>query len=148
ADEIANLVPGLFRQGARTGWRGSRSVACGERQAMNEQAIHRAVVQHLRARGVPRLIFLHPANGGERRRTEAAIFQGLGVRAGAADLLLWHSRKSHALELKAEGKYASGLQRQFLSDFERAGGHAACVAGLDSALHQLEAWSLLRGRAM
>lgn len=115
---------------------------------MTEQKVHRAVVQHLRTRGVPGLVFLHPANGGARRPTEAAIFLGLGVRAGTADLLLWHSRESFALELKAEGKSATAPQRKFLSDFERAGGHVACVAGLDSALRQLERWGLLRGRTM
>ena len=82
----------------------------------------------------------------ERQMTrDAAIFQGLGVRAGAADLLLWHDGRSFALELKREGKTATEAQSRFLADFERAGGRAACVAGLDAALRQLEAWRLLRG---
>jgi hypothetical protein len=68
-----------------------------------EQAIQRAVVEHLQRRGVPGLVFLHRANGGFRMAAEAAIFQGLGVRAGASDLLLWHAGQSFALELKAPG---------------------------------------------
>ena len=55
-----------------------------------EQQIHRAVVQHLRQRGMSGVVFLHPANGGYRLPTEAAALSGLGVRPGAADLLLWH----------------------------------------------------------
>ena len=79
--------------------RASRAAGGCSRQARGramrpEQQIHRAVVQHLRQRGAPGLVFLHPANGGFRRRIEARIFSGLGVRAGAADLLLWHRGKA------------------------------------------------------
>jgi hypothetical protein len=112
-----------------------------------EQQIHRCIVQHLRARGAPGLVFLHPANGGFRRRIEARIFSGLGVRAGASDLLLWHDGKSFALELKAPGGRATEAQLAFLSDMERAGAYTCLAEGLDRALKVLEAWGLLRGKA-
>ena len=112
-----------------------------------EQQIHRAVVQHLRQRGVKDLVFLHPANGGFRRRVEAKIFSGLGVRPGASDLLLWHQGKSFALELKAPGGRATEFQLQFLADMERAGAFTCLAEGLDAALRTLEAWGLLRGKA-
>jgi hypothetical protein len=112
-----------------------------------EQQIHRAVVQHLRARGVSGLVFLHPANGGARRPIEAAIFKSLGVRAGASDLLLWHAGKFFALELKADGGRATALQLEFLSGFQKAGGFTCVAEGLDRALKILETWGLLRGRA-
>jgi hypothetical protein len=111
-----------------------------------EQQIHRAVVQHLRERGVPGLVFLHPANGGARRPIEAAIFKSLGVRPGAADLLLWHDGKSFALELKANGGRVTKGQHEFLSDMERAGAYTCLAEGLDRALKTLEAWGLLRGK--
>ncbi len=82
-------------------------------RAMSEQQIHRAVVQHLRQRGAPGLVFTHPPNGGYRHRAEAAILSGLGVRGGAADLLLWHDGKSFALELKSPGGRASEAQLHF-----------------------------------
>ena len=110
-----------------------------------EQQIHRAVVQHLEQRGVRGLVFLHPANGGQRRPIEAAIFQGLGVRAGASDLLLWHKGKSFALELKAPKRPATEAQLKFLADMEKAGVHTALCHGLDPALRTLERWGLLRG---
>jgi hypothetical protein len=113
-----------------------------------EQAIQRAIVQHLRLRGVPGLVFLHPANGGFRTAAEAAIFQSLGVRPGASDLLLWHARQSFALELKAPGGRATPAQRQFLADMEVAGAHAELAEGLNEALRALEGWALLRGRAI
>ncbi|HEX9073249.1 MAG TPA: VRR-NUC domain-containing protein [Pseudolabrys sp.] len=117
------------------------------RRARSEDSIQRAVVQHLQLRGSPGLVFVHVPNGGKRRPIEAAILQGLGVRAGASDLLLWHAGKSFALELKAPGGRASDAQLQFITDIERAGA-AACIAiGLDAALRWLEQHGLLRGRA-
>jgi hypothetical protein len=46
------------------------------------------VVQHLQRRAMPGVVYLHVPNGGYRQPAEAAIFSGLGVRAGAPDLLL------------------------------------------------------------
>jgi hypothetical protein len=113
-----------------------------------EQQIHRTIVEHLRLRGVPGLVYLHPANGGYRKPTEAAILQGLGVRPGASDLLLWHNAKSYALELKAKGGRITEAQSQFLADMTNAGALADVAVGLDAALRKLESWGLLRGRVM
>ena len=76
---------------------------------------------------------------------EAAIFSGLGVRPGAADLLLWNDGRAYALELKAPGGRASEAQIVFLSDMEKAGVYTGIAEGLDSAIRTLEAWGLLRG---
>jgi hypothetical protein len=90
-------------------------------------------------------VFTHPANGGYRRKIEAAIFKSLGVRAGVSDLLLWHSGNFYALELKSSGGRATDAQREFLADMERAGGFTCIAEGLDAALRALESWGLLRG---
>ena len=119
--------------------------AVGQRQS--EQQIHRAVVQHLRQRGAPGLVFFHPPNGGYRRPVEAAILKGLGVRAGVSDLLLWHDGKCFALELKSAGGRATEAQLAFLADMEKAGAYTALAEGLDRALRTLEVWGLLRGTA-
>jgi hypothetical protein len=110
---------------------------------MTEQQIHQAVVEHLRQRGVPGLLFLRPPNGGYRRRADAAIFSGLGVRAGASDLLLWQDGKAFALE--SPGGRATEAQLAFLADMGRAGAFTALAEGLDSAIRILEAWHQLRG---
>lgn len=115
------------------------------RSARPEDTIQRAVVQHLRMRGAPGLVFVHVPNGGKRKPIEAAIFKGLGVRAGASDLLLWHNSRSYALELKAEGGRATEAQLQFISDMNAAGAFACTVEGLDRALKTLETWGLLKG---
>ena len=119
----------------------------GRRHEAPEQAIHKAIVQHLRQRGARGLVFIHPANGGARRRKEAAIFAGLGVRAGTSDLLFWHAGKAFALEIKAEGGRPTEAQRQFLADMREAGAVAGVAEGLDSAIKTLEGWGLLRGVA-
>ena len=72
--------------------------------------------------------------------------KGLGVRAGVADLILIHRGRPFALELKSDSGRATAEQMAFVQAFNAAGGHAAIVRGLDSALHILEAWGILRGK--
>jgi hypothetical protein len=116
------------------------------RRVSPEQNIQRAVCQHLRTRGTPRLVWWHTPNGGRRSRIEAAIFAGLGVRPGVADLILLHNGRVFALELKTDAGRPTAAQMQFVSDFNAAGGTAAITNGLDQALRALEAWGVLRGR--
>ena len=114
---------------------------------MNENAIQRAVFDHIRSRGVPGLIAFHPMNGGVhqigRRR---GINAGLGVVSGVSDVIMLHAGKFYALELKRDGKKPTIVQIGFLLRVEAAGGAGAWAAGLDSALRQLEKWKLLRGK--
>ena len=112
-----------------------------------EDQIQRAVCQHLRQRGVRGLLWFHVPNGGRRSPIEAAIFKGLGVHPGVADLILLHAGRAFALELKAEDGRPTETQTQFAAEFIAAGGTAAIVHGLDQALRTLETWSLLRGTA-
>lgn len=109
-----------------------------------EDAIQRAVFQHIRARGVPGLVAWHTPNGGKRKPIEAAIFKSMGVRAGVADIIAVHQGRIFALELKAEGGRPSEAQLQFLGDIERQGAFTAMPTGLDAALATLEAWGLLK----
>jgi hypothetical protein len=113
----------------------------------SEQIIQRAVCQHLHQRGASGLVWWHTPNGGRRNQVEAAIFSGLGVRPGVADLILLHDGRAFALELKTEQGRATAAQMQFISEFRGAGGEASVVHGLNQALHTLETWKLLRGRA-
>jgi hypothetical protein len=66
------------------------------RRRSPEAQIHAAVVDHLRLRAEPDVLWLHPANGGTRDIREAARFKRMGVLAGASDLLLWHRGYSEA----------------------------------------------------
>jgi hypothetical protein len=118
-----------------------------KRRASPEQTIQRAVVAHLKTRGAPGLVWTHVPNGGKRRPIEAAIFKGLGVRAGVSDLLMWHRGKSYALELKSPDGRPTEQQMQFISDINAAGGFGTIASGLDEALRVLETWGLLKGTA-
>jgi hypothetical protein len=117
------------------------------RRARPEQIIHKAIVAHLRARGVASLVFLHPANGGARSAVEGAILKSMGVVPGAPDLLLFHDSRSYALELKADAGRVSESQADMLRRLDQAGVITAAAAGLDEAVRQLETWNLLRGHA-
>ena len=111
-----------------------------------EQAIQRAVFEHLRARGAPGVFAFHPANGGYRKPVEAAIMKGLGVAAGVPDIIAIHNGRVFALELKAEGGRTSDKQLATMAAMREAGAFTAVAEGLDRALACLEAWGLLKGR--
>lgn len=117
------------------------------RRSNPEDQIQRAVCQHLWQRSAPGLVWWHTPNGGRRKPIEAAIFKGLGVRPGVADLILLHHGRAFALELKTEDGRPTAAQMQFVSEFNAAGGTASIVHGLDQALRTLETWRLLRGTA-
>ena len=73
------------------------------RRTHPEDQIQRAVFDHLRLRGAPRMFAFHPANGGYRKPIEAAVLKGLGVRAGVPDLIAVHEGRCYGPELKALG---------------------------------------------
>lgn len=112
-----------------------------------EQAIQRAVFQHIAARGAPGVFAFHVPNGGARSSIEAAILKGLGVVAGVPDIIAIRGGMAFALELKAEGGRLSAAQRDAQDALRVAGAVVATSTGLDEALAQLEAWALLRGIA-
>jgi hypothetical protein len=112
-----------------------------------EDAIQRAVFQHLRARAAPGVFAFHPANGGYRKPVEAAIMKGLGVVAGVPDVIVIHEGRCYALEIKAPGGRATPKQLAAVAAMEAAGAFTAIAEGLDRALAILEAWRLLLGRS-
>jgi hypothetical protein len=112
-----------------------------------ESQIHRSVVQHLKLRGAHGAIWWHTPNGGARRKTEAAILRGLGVRAGVADLCILRDGRFYALELKAPGGRSTEAQIAFRDSVDAAGGFASEAVGLDAAIRVLESWGLLKGAA-
>jgi hypothetical protein len=110
-----------------------------------EQAIQRSVFAHIRARAYPSVFAFAVPNGGYRRKTEAAILKGMGVRAGVPDLILIHGGEVFCLELKSERGRATAVQRETIIAMEAAGAHVCVATGLDEALTALEQWGLLRG---
>jgi hypothetical protein len=111
---------------------------------ITEFQVHTAVAEHLRLRAAPGVLWLHCPNGERRDARTAAKLKYMGVRAGAADLLLWHNGNAFALELKRPGGRLSEAQLEFLARFNDAGGHSAVAHGVDAALAALAGWGLLR----
>jgi hypothetical protein len=115
------------------------------RRQRPEAAIQRAVFQHLRTRGAPRLFAFHPANGGWRSPIEGAIFRGLGVVPGTPDVIVIHEGRCYALELKAQGGRATPKQLEAIAAMKAAGAITRIAEGLDQALLWLESEGLLWG---
>jgi hypothetical protein len=109
-----------------------------------EQAIHRAVADHLRWRAKRGCFWYHVPNGGGRSKVEASILKGLGVRAGVPDLILVNGGRTYALELKAPGGRLSPAQREAHDALRAAGAEVGTAVGVDAALEQLSSWGLLR----
>jgi hypothetical protein len=110
-----------------------------------EAAIQRAVFEHLRLRGASDVFTFHPASGGWRSRTEAAILKGLGVRPGVPDVIAVKAGRTYALELKAPAGRLTPAQRDAHAALRAAGAAVAVAYCLDAAIEQLESWGLLRG---
>src|ERR1700676_1390793 len=105
-----------------------------------EDVIRRAVFDHIRARGAPGLVAWHPPNGGKRCRIEAAILKGLGVRAGASELIAVDACRIFALVLKAEDGRPIEARLQFMADMEAAGAFTYVAYRLGRALAVLARW--------
>src|SRR5262245_4461114 len=112
-----------------------------------EQALQKAVCEHLTIRSHHDLYWWHHPAGGYRSPIEAAIFKSIGAKAGLPDLLLLRRGKLYGLELKPEGGRLSPAQTTAHALLRQAGGTIQTAVGLDAALQQLEAWGLLNGRA-
>lgn len=107
-----------------------------------EDEEQRVVVQWLQLHGI---LFCHIPNGGYRRRTEAAIMSGLGVRKGVPDLLIFDpppaapGYRGVALEMKRRvGGRLSAWQRVWLDALQRRGWYTAVCRGADEAIETLE----------
>lgn len=109
-----------------------------------EQAIQKAVVQHLRLRGEPKVFFWSTPNEGKRGFVNAAALKAMGMTAGVPDLLILKGGNLHALELKAPGGRLTPSQRLVLDRMKECGAHVAVAHGLDEALVTLEFWGILK----
>jgi hypothetical protein len=116
------------------------------KSARPEDAIQRAVFQHLKARKAPGVFAFHVPNGGARKPIEASIIKGLGVTAGVPDVIAIKEGRTFALELKTETGKPSAQQLLTIEAMQAAGVTVDIAYGLDAALAWLEQHQLLRGR--
>ena len=109
-----------------------------------EQDLQRQVVAWLNI-ALPRTAwFCHIPNGGYRSIAEGAIMKGMGVRAGAPDLLIVHQGRAHFIEMKAPGKAndATALQQGCHVDLFEAGAPTRICDSLESVQAALEGWGI------
>jgi hypothetical protein len=109
-----------------------------------EQATQRAVVEHLRLRAKPGVVYWHTPNQRRQSPRQGVEWKRQGVLAGVSDLILLHDGNAFALELKADNGRLSEAQREFLDAFNNAGGYSAYAVGVDRAIECLKAWGLIR----
>lgn len=120
-----------------------------------EQIIHKAVIQHIRQRGVPGIFAWHTPSGafygGKRNRKgiaiQGSIMKGLGARAGIPDIFVLSKGALYGLELKVEGGKVSDEQFETMKALAVAGATVDVAFGIDAALRWLEGHGLLVGRA-
>jgi len=114
------------------------------RRGNAEQVIQRALVQHLRLRAWPDVVWFAVPNGGWRSPVEGAILKATGVLPGVPDLVFIHRERAYFLELKTEEGKPTEKQLEVISRLEKAGAYTAICYGLDRALACLTAWGLIR----
>ena len=114
------------------------------RRANPEARLQKCLLQHLKLRGVPGLLYFHPANEGRRSAIAGANLKAMGMLPGVADLVLCHEGRAYFLEVKAKGQKLSGAQ----TAFDVAASEADCpyewADNIDAALMILNHWGLLR----
>jgi len=111
-----------------------------------EQALQKAVLEHLAVRAVPGTYWFHVGNGGYRTPLEAKVFKSLGVRPGVPDLIIINKGQTYGLELKSHGQSLTPVQRTAHVLMRQAGAEVETAVGIDAAIQQLEQWGLLRGQ--
>jgi hypothetical protein len=118
------------------------------RRSRPEQAIQKAIFDHIAWRGVKNVFAFHVPLGGWRSAVEAAIFKSTGTVAGIPDVLIIHRGRCFGLELKSErGGRLSDAQHNTHARMREAGAVVATSYGIDEALAQLVQWQLIKGAA-
>lgn len=117
----------------------------GKHARKNEEAaIQRALVQHLRLRADPRVIWFAVPNGGLRSKSAGAQLKATGVIAGVYDMVFFlPGGLAAVLELKVEGGRISPEQQRFGERCEAINVMQAVAWNIDQALDILVAWKVL-----
>lgn len=109
-----------------------------------EQDLQVAVMQYIRV-VAPEAEAIHIPNGGYRRKHEAAILKGMGVKAGVPDILvMWASGNAAFIELKSPTRRndVSAAQDRFLERLSLLGIPNAVCCSLDDVAKNLKAWGV------
>lgn len=101
------------------------------RPKQSEDALHRAVADHLTLVLGPDVVWFHPPNGGARSEREGAKFKAQGVKAGVADIVLVYQGRHYEIELKSATGKQSDSQIAWQAALEKAGGQYRLAKSVD-----------------
>ena len=108
------------------------------RRQRPEQALQRSVAELLDQLG---WLWCHVPNGGWRTKTEAAIFQGLGVKPGVPDILIFenwivdrYGGFGLAIELKAGRGKVTPSQGSWISELTKRGWLCYVARNMDDVM--------------
>ena len=111
-----------------------------------EQDLQRACFRYLNFR-FPKLIAFHCFNGGKRNKIEAAIYKGLGVKAGVSDIIILQPSDGYhglVVELKAKKGKLTPNQSYFLEQCESAGYKTAVISDIGNFIEMMEEYMLIK----
>lgn len=117
-----------------------------KRRARPEDAVQAAVVEHLRFRHSPGVVWHSTPNERKANEREGARLKRMGLRPGAPDLVVIlppHGRYA-GLELKSAQGRQSPNQKGFEAEAVDAGALYAVAHGVDEALKILAEWGAIR----
>lgn len=105
-----------------------------------EQALHKTVARYLDLFLPKTATWFHPANGGYRRKVEAAILKGMGVRAGIPDIVIVWEGRAYFIELKAGTGKLTDHQVNMMRLLTDAGAGWRCCTSLNDVMETLKGW--------
>lgn len=111
-----------------------------------EDGLQMALVEHLRFRARPGVVWHSTPNEGARSPREGSRLKRMGLRPGAGDLVFILPPEGRAayLELKSADGRQSREQKAFEADILAAGGRYALANNIDDALSILTTWEVIR----
>lgn len=107
-----------------------------------EADLQRACVRYMQLQ-YPKVICFHPANGGYRSKTEAAIFSGMGVLPGIPDLVICQSSGGSGalfVELKAGRNGTTAIQEAVIDGLKKAGYQVAVVRSVEEFMRVVDGY--------
>lgn len=120
-----------------------------QRPKSAEFQIHCAIVELLRLKADPRVIWFHPANGEKRNVLTAVKLKRMGVLTGVADLVFTlPDGKAAYMEVKAVGGRSSPEQKVFHDRCKAIGVPYVVVSSVDEAEEVLESWGAIRAASI
>lgn len=109
-----------------------------------EETLQRSIVQFLRLKGKPNLIWWHTPNGESRSVRTGVRLKMMGVLPGVPDLTFIHEGDVSFMELKAPKKYLTPEQKDFKEKADWNGCGYALVRDIDEAVAKLKEWEFIK----